>query len=101
MSGNQVIPLSRPDISPDDIRAVTEVLRSGRLSYGPAMDAFEDMLAARVGRSEGVAVSSGTAGTTLRARHHDKLAETSCVHCSRGEASTNSSQKLRSIWVRS
>ena len=65
MSVNQIIPLSRPDISPDDIRAVTDVLRSGRLSLGPAMNTFEEMLASRVGRSEGVAVSSGTAGLHL------------------------------------
>tara|TARA_Y100000589_G_scaffold297916_1_gene306026 strand:+ start:2746 stop:3918 length:1173 start_codon:yes stop_codon:yes gene_type:complete len=65
VSTNQVIPLSRPDISDDDIRAVTDVLRSGRLSLGPSMEAFEEQMAARVGRSEGVAVSSGTAGLHL------------------------------------
>ncbi|MDG1898323.1 MAG: DegT/DnrJ/EryC1/StrS aminotransferase family protein, partial [Phycisphaerales bacterium] len=65
MSNSQVIPLSRPDISQGDIRAVTDVLRSGRLSLGPAMDTFEDMMAERVGSSDAVAVSSGTAGLHL------------------------------------
>ena len=59
---NNVIPLSRPAIRDADIRAVTDVLRSGRLSLGPATERFEELLAARIGRSEGVAVSSGTAG---------------------------------------
>jgi len=65
VSNSQVIPLSRPDISQGDIRAVTDVLRSGRLSLGPAMDTFEDMMAERVGSSDAVAVSSGTAGLHL------------------------------------
>jgi perosamine synthetase len=65
VSNSQVIPLSRPDISPEDIRAVVDVLRSGRLSLGPAMDTFEDMMAQRIGRSDAVAVSSGTAGLHL------------------------------------
>ena len=65
VSTNQVIPLSRPDISDDDIQAVTDVLRGGRLSLGPSMETFEEQMAARVGRSEGVAVSSGTAGLHL------------------------------------
>ena len=65
LSSNQIIPLSRPDISPDDIRAVTDVLRSGRLSHGPVMDAFEEMMAEEIGRNEAVAVSSGTAGLHL------------------------------------
>ncbi len=62
---NNVIPLSRPAIRDADIRAVTDVLRSGRLSLGPATERFEELLAARIGRSEGVAVSSGTAGLHL------------------------------------
>lgn len=65
MSNSQVIPLSRPDISPEDVRAVVDVLRSGRLSLGPAMDTFEDKMAQRIGRNEAVAVSSGTAGLHL------------------------------------
>ncbi len=60
-----VIPLSRPDISDAEIRAVTDVLRSGRLSIGPRQDRFEEMIAERSGRSHGIAVSSGTAGLHL------------------------------------
>ena len=62
---NDVIPLSKPFIHEDDILAVTDVLRSGRLSIGPATEQFESMLSSRAGRSEGVAVSSGTAGLHL------------------------------------
>jgi perosamine synthetase len=62
---NDVIPLSKPFIHDDDILAVTDVLRSGRLSIGPATEQFESLLSSRAGRSEGVAVSSGTAGLHL------------------------------------
>jgi dTDP-4-amino-4,6-dideoxygalactose transaminase len=59
------IPLSQPDISESDIHAVTSVMRSGRLSIGPRQDLFEQMVAERTKRSQGVAVSSGTAGLHL------------------------------------
>ena len=62
---SNVIPLSRPDINDADVRAVENVLRSGRLSIGPSTLAFEDMMSQRIGRSEAVAVSSGTAGLHL------------------------------------
>ena len=42
-----------------------EVLRSGRLSLGPTIDAFEEAAAARVGAPYAAAVSSGTAGLHL------------------------------------
>jgi len=48
MSGNP-IPLSSPDIGEDDIRAVTDVLKSGRLSLGPQLQAFEAAMAAYTG----------------------------------------------------
>lgn len=57
-----VIPLSRPDITDAEVSAVTDVLRSGRLSIGPRQEQFEEMIAARAGRTHGIAVSSGTAG---------------------------------------
>lgn len=47
------------------MRAVMDVLRSGRLSLGPAQDAFENLMSERTGLSESVAVSSGTAGLHL------------------------------------
>ena len=42
-----------------------EVLRSGRLSLGPTIDRFEELLAERVGAPYAAAVSSGTAGLHL------------------------------------
>ncbi|WP_432800053.1 DegT/DnrJ/EryC1/StrS family aminotransferase [Poriferisphaera sp. WC338] len=59
------IPLSQPDITQADIDAVTEVMRSGRLSIGPRRDLFEELVAERCQRHEAVAVSSGTAGLHL------------------------------------
>ena len=56
------IPLSSPDITHDEIRAVTDVLRSGRLSIGPAQEEFEQACARTTGTNHGVACSSGTAG---------------------------------------
>lgn len=59
------IPLSQPDIGPAEIQAVTDVLRSGRLSIGPRQDLFEQTVADRCQRRHGIAVSSGTAGLHL------------------------------------
>jgi perosamine synthetase len=56
------VPLSRPYIDERDEELVTEVLRSGRLSLGPAIERFEELLAERVGAPYAAAVSSGTAG---------------------------------------
>jgi len=60
-----VIPLSQPDITESEVQAVTDVLRSGRLSIGPRQARFEEMVAERTRRRHGVAVSSGTAGLHL------------------------------------
>ncbi len=62
------IPLSRPSIDDSDIRAVTDVLRSGRLSLGPAVDAFEREIAAYTGSKHAVAVNSGTSALHLCVR---------------------------------
>jgi perosamine synthetase len=56
------VPLSRPYIDERDEELVLDVLRSGRLSLGPAIDRFEELLAERVGSPYAAAVSSGTAG---------------------------------------
>jgi perosamine synthetase len=56
------IPLSRPDITEQEVDAVVRVLRSGRLSIGPVQEQFEAAVAARVGVNHAVACSSGTAG---------------------------------------
>jgi perosamine synthetase len=49
-------------------RAVLEVLRSGQLSLGPRVPAFEAAFAARVGARHACAVSSGTTGLHLALR---------------------------------
>jgi dTDP-4-amino-4,6-dideoxygalactose transaminase len=59
------IPLSRPWIDEREEELVLEVLRSGRLSLGPTIDRFEQLLAERVGAPYAAAVSSGTAGLHL------------------------------------
>jgi dTDP-4-amino-4,6-dideoxygalactose transaminase len=63
----RVIPLSKPYIGEREEELVLEVLRSGRLSLGPTIDRFEEMLAERVGAPYCAAVSSGTAGLHLLA----------------------------------
>ena len=59
------VPLSRPDITEQDIQAVVNVLRSPFLSLGPKVEEFERKLASYVGRRYAVAVSSGTGGLHL------------------------------------
>jgi perosamine synthetase len=61
----EAIPLSLPDITDDEVRLVVETLRSGRLSIGPRLEEFEDLVTGRIGRAHGVGVSSGTAGLHL------------------------------------
>ncbi len=56
------IPLSRPYVDEREEELVLEVLRSGRLSLGPTIDRFEELVAERVGAPYAAAVSSGTAG---------------------------------------
>jgi perosamine synthetase len=59
------VPLSRPYLDEREEELVLEVLRSGRLSLGPAIDRFEELAAERVGAPYAAAVSSGTAGLHL------------------------------------
>jgi perosamine synthetase len=59
------IPLSAPWLDERDEELVLEVLRSGRLSLGPAGPRFERALADAVGARFAAAVSSGTAGLHL------------------------------------
>jgi perosamine synthetase len=59
------VPLSRPWIDEREEELVLEVLRSGRLSLGPWIEQFEELIAARVGAPYAAAVSSGTAGLHL------------------------------------
>ncbi len=61
----EVIPLARPVLGEPEERAVIEVLRSGHLSLGPRLGAFERGFAEYVGAPLASAVSSGTAGLHL------------------------------------
>lgn len=61
------VPLSSPYLDERDEELVLEVLRSGRLSLGPAIDRFEELFAEKVGAPYAAAVSSGTSGLHLLA----------------------------------
>lgn len=55
-----MIPIARPMISDDEIRAVTEVLKSGMLAQGKVVEEFETAFAKYVGVKNAIAVSNGT-----------------------------------------
>ncbi|WP_424936874.1 MULTISPECIES: DegT/DnrJ/EryC1/StrS family aminotransferase [Bacteria] len=58
--------LSSPDVTAREEQAVVAAMRSGWIApLGPDVDAFEAEVAARVGVSHGVALSSGTAALHL------------------------------------
>ena len=63
-----MIPLARPVLGDAEERAVLEVLRSGQLSLGPRVPAFERAFAERLGVTHASAVSSGTAALHLALR---------------------------------
>ncbi len=65
---SEPIPLAKPVIGEAEEQAVLEVLRSGQLSLGPRVPAFEQAFAERVGAAHASAVSSGTAGLQLALR---------------------------------
>ncbi len=67
-TGLDVVPLARPVIGAAEEEAVLEVLRSGQLSLGPRVPAFERAFAERVGAPHASAVSSGTAALHLALR---------------------------------
>ena len=68
MTQPEAIPLAQPLIGEAEEAAVLEVLRSGRLSLGPATAEFERLFAERLGVAHASAVSSGTAGLHLALR---------------------------------
>jgi len=70
-TATDVIPLARPVLGPEEEAAVIEVLRSGDLSLGPRVPAFEQEFAEWVGAPHASAVSSGTAGLHLALRAVD------------------------------
>ena len=59
------IPLAKPEITRDDVRAVNRVLDTSRLSLGPELEEFERSVARYVGSSHAVAVNSGTSALHL------------------------------------
>jgi len=59
------IPLARPVLGEAEEAGVIEVLRSGQLSLGPRVPAFEQAFARRIGVPHASAVSSGTTGLHL------------------------------------
>lgn len=62
-----MIPYGKHHIDEADIQAVVDVLRSGVLTQGPAVEAFEKAIAEYVGAKYAIAVSSGTAALHLAA----------------------------------
>ncbi len=65
MAAVRHVGLSLPWLDEREEELVLEVLRSGRLSLGPAIDRFEEAFAETVGAPYAAAVSSGTAGLHL------------------------------------
>jgi perosamine synthetase len=63
-----VIGLAKPVLGPEEEEAVVAVLRSGVLSLGEQVPAFERAFAQRLGAPHASAVSSGTAGLHLSLR---------------------------------
>ncbi len=59
------LPFARPDISQRERDAVDRVLRSGWLTSGPEVHAFEEEFARSVGADHAIAVNSATAGLHL------------------------------------
>ncbi len=60
-----LICLSDPDITTEELEAVVMTLRSSQLSAGPLVAEFEKAMARWVGRAHGAAVASGTLGACL------------------------------------
>jgi UDP-4-amino-4-deoxy-L-arabinose-oxoglutarate aminotransferase len=65
MSNSDFLPLSRPQVTEDDIAAVNEVLRSGWITTGTKCAELERIFAERTGAQYTVAMSSATAGMHL------------------------------------
>lgn len=59
------IPLAKPYVGEEEIKAVSEVIRSGWLSLGPKLTEFENKFAEFIGTRHAVAVNSGTSGLHL------------------------------------
>lgn len=64
-SGRPLIPISRPSLGEAEARAAFEAVRSGWVTQGPRVRAFERAFAAFVGAPHAIAVSSATSGLHL------------------------------------
>src|SRR4051812_24136282 len=65
MSRSEFLPFHVPSIGDEEIHAVTDTLRSGWLTSGPRVKAFEAAFAQAVGARHAVAVNSCTAALHL------------------------------------
>jgi UDP-4-amino-4,6-dideoxy-N-acetyl-beta-L-altrosamine transaminase len=65
-----MLPYGRQTIDEDDVAAVASVLRSDFVTTGPAVTAFEDAFAERVGVAHAVVCNSGTAALHLALLAH-------------------------------
>lgn len=63
--GEPFLPFAQPDIGEEEIAEVAETLRSGWLTSGPKVQAFEAAFREITGASHAVALSSATAGLHL------------------------------------
>ncbi len=87
------IPHSQPSIGEEEIAAVVRCLRSGYLTQGDEVHAFEEACAAFTGHRYGVAVSSGAAALhlaliVLGIRDNDRVAMPSYVCAALAQAIT-------------
>lgn len=62
-----IIPYGKQNITQEDLKAVTDVLKSDYLTQGPQIKAFEEAFADYVGSKYAIAVSNGTAALHLSA----------------------------------
>ncbi|MGN0238164.1 MAG: UDP-4-amino-4,6-dideoxy-N-acetyl-beta-L-altrosamine transaminase [Lepagella sp.] len=68
---NMPIPYGRQNITPEDIEAVVETLRSDYLTQGPRIPEFERKFAEYVGAPYAVAVNNATSGLHIAAKALD------------------------------
>lgn len=59
------IPLAKPYIGKEEVKAVSSVIHSGMLSIGPKLLEFEQKFAEFIGTKHAIAVNSGTSGLHL------------------------------------
>jgi perosamine synthetase len=65
LAPQMILPMSSPNLTEAEMKAVCEVLETGHLSLGPKLVQFEKLVASYNGVSYGVGVNSGTSGLHL------------------------------------